>query len=480
MNDTGQGRPLSSCPGFDTPDAKVLEALARHIPPEQVDAALAGTGGRRRRRRNRKLPARAVVWLVIAIGLWGDADQPALWRHVAGTLASLLLAAAGVRPPCKSALSQARDRVGPRPVRRLSRATARPLATAATRGATYRGMPLRAMDGDDYTVPDTPANAAAFGRRHTTRGGRRVPGGYPEVHVNRLIEVGTRLTIEAVVKPCGTSDHASAPALLARCAAGDLALWDCGFHSYALLAQAVRQGTFALAPVPSHAVLAATEVLPDGSRLAEVYPSSAHRRRDEAGVVVRVIEYTFDDPGRPGHGERHRLTTTLLDAERFPADELVVPYHERWEIEIANDEITTHQLARRSTGAGGAELRSRTPRGVVQEVYGVLPAHNAVRALMHEAALRVEVDPRRLGFMHAVRVVRDVVPIMRGATAELLPRLYDAMIRQIGQGVLPPRDGRIHPRVIKVKMSKWPKKRPHHYDAPQPTKPFQQSIAMLN
>jgi hypothetical protein len=242
----------------------------------------------------------------------------------------------------------------------------------------------------------------------------------------------------------------------------------------------VRQQTFVLGPVPAHAVLEPTEVLPDGSYLAKLYPSPAHRRRDEHGIVVRVIAYTFDDPGRPGHGERHRLITTLLDAGRCPAEELVVLYHERWEIEIANDEITTHQLARRSTGAGGAELRSRTPCGVIQEVYGVLLAHNAVRALMHEAALRVDVDPRRLGFMHAVRVVRDAVPVMRAAPTAALPRLYEALLSQIGQGRLPPRDGRINPRVIKVKMSKWPKKRPHHYHTPQPTKPFRQSIAMLN
>ena len=235
-----------------------------------------------------------------------------------------------------------------------------------------------------------------------------------------------------------------------------------------------------LGPVPSHAVLEPAEVLADGSYLAKLYPSPAHRKRDELGIVVRVIAYTFDDPGRPGHGERHRLITTLLDAARFPAEELVVLYHQRWEIEIANDEITTHQLARRSAGAGGAELRSRTPCGVIQEIYGVLLAHNAVRALMHEAALRVDVDPRTLGFMHAVRVVRDAVPLMRAAPTAALPRMYEAMIRQIGQGLLPPRDGRINPRVIKVKMSKWPKKRPHHCHAPQPTKHFRESIAMLN
>jgi hypothetical protein len=338
-------------------------------------------------------------------------------------------------------------------------------------------MPLKAMDGDDYTLPDTPANAGAFGRPTTakSKGGEAVPGGYPQAHVTRLIEVGTRVTLEAFVKPAGTNDHPTAPALPARCAAGDLVMVDCGYYSYRLIRQAVAQGTFLLGPVPSHAVLEPIRRLADGSYLAKVYPPPHHRRQDRDGVLVRVIEYTFDDPLRPGHGERHRLFTTLLDHAAYPARELVVLYHERWEIEIANDEITTHQLARAAT----TELRSRTPAGVVQEVYGVLLAHNAVRALMHEAALSIDVDPRTLSFTHAVRVVRETVPLMRAARAELLPALYGAMLGLIAQAVLPPRDGRINPRVVKVKMSSFKKKRPEHYKVPKP-KPFAGSIVMLN
>jgi len=474
MQSTGQGWPLSSSGGLFPSDAKVLEALSRHIPPQRIEAALQGTGGRRKRR-NRKIPASATVWLVIALGLWGDADVPSLWRQVVGTMASLWRAVAGLAPPCKSALSQARCRLGARPMRRLFKATAGSPGTARTRGAMYKAMPLKAMDGDDYTLPDTPANARAFGKPTTTRDGRVVPGGYPQVHLTRLIEVGTRLTLEALIKPQDFNDHPCAPALLARCSAGDLVLWDCGFHSYGLVEQALRQGTFMLGPVPSHAVLKPTERLSDGSYLAKIYPSPDHRKRDRQGILVRVIEYTFDDPARPGHGERHRLITTLLDAERYPAQELIVLYHQRWEIEIANDEITTHQLARPVT-----ELRSRTPCGVVQEIYGVLLAHNAIRALMHEAALAIDVDPRTLSFMHAVRVVRETIPLMRAAPVHYLPLLYRAMIRQISTGVLPPRDGRINPRVIKVKMSSWPKKQLDHYHPPQPAKSFAESVILLN
>lgn len=474
MDGTGHGGPLSSGILDATADGLVLEALALHLTPQQIAAAVQGTAGRRKRR-HRKIPVAAVVWLVIAMGLWGDRDVPSLWRQVVGTMASLWRAVAGLAPPCKSALSQARSRLGARPMRRLFKGTASPPGAAKTRGAMYKGMPLKAMDGDDYTLPDTPANVRAFGRPTTTRGGKVVPGGYPQIHLTRLIEVGTRFTLEALVKPQDFNDHPSAPALLAKCGSGDLVLWDCGFHSYDLVEQALRQGTFMLGPVPSHAVLKPIGRLSDGSYLAKLYPSPDHRRRDRRGITVRVVEYTFDDPARPGHGERHRLITTLLDAEKYPAEELIVLYHQRWEIEIANDEITTHQLARPVT-----ELRSRTPCGAVQEIYGVLLAHNAVRALMNEAAMIIDVDPRTLSFVHAVRVVRETIPLMRAAPTHALAPLYNAMIHQISLGVLPPRDGRINPRVIKIKMSNWPKKRPEHYHSPQPARSFVDSIILLN
>src|SRR5438552_8651592 len=260
MNPTGQGRPSSS-PGTFTlcQPLVLLEALARYVPPEQIDAALRGTSGRRKRR-VRKIPAAATVWLVIAIALWGELDVPSLWRQVVGTLASLWRVVAGIKPPCMSALSQARARLGPRPLRWLFRATAAAAATTQvkSRGALYKAMPLKAMDGDDYILPDTLANAKAFGKAATTRNGREVPAGYPQAHVTRLIEVGTRMTLEALIKPYGTNDHTSAPALLGNCAAGDLVLWDCGFYSYKLIRQAIEQGTFMLGPVLSHVVLQRT------------------------------------------------------------------------------------------------------------------------------------------------------------------------------------------------------------------------------
>jgi len=198
------------------------------------------------------------------------------------------------------------------------------------------------------------------------------------------------------------------------------------------------------------------------------------QRHQTNGLTVRVIEYTLDEPNRPGHGEHHRLVTTWLDAQAYPAKELAVLYHDRWEIEIGNDEMKTHQLKR------PVPLRSRTPCGVLQEIYGILLAYNAVRVLMHEAALAVDLDPRQLSFIHAVRVIRETAPLMRAAPTCQLPSLYAAMIQHIAIGQLPPRENRINPRVIKQKMSNWKKKRPEHFHPPPLQKTFSQSVVMTN
>jgi len=89
---------------------------------------------------------------------------------------------------------------------------------------------------------------------------------------------------------------------------------------------------------------------------------------------------------------------------RHPAPELAALYHERWEIETALDELKTHLRGVQIV------LRSKTPDLVRQEFYGLLLAHFAVRALMHEAALTANVDPDRLSYIHAVRVVRRKLP----------------------------------------------------------------------
>jgi len=393
---------------------------------------------------------------------------------VVGTLRTLLAALAGTKLATKSALSQARTRLGPRPLRQLLLALSAPIATSATHGAFYKGMRLMVIDSQKFYVPDTPVNRRAFGKsvaRHTEH---KTESAWPLVQTIRLLEAGTHMTVDLLVKPQRNHEYPFGSTLLRRVGSSDLVLWDGGFYGYSLLKQACERGVAVLGWVGQHIIFDRIQIFEDGSYLARIYPTPTDRIARKGGLLVRVIDYTFDDPGRPGHGEPHRLITNLLDAARYPATELIVLYHQRWEIEIANDEIVTHQLDR------NVDLRSQTPAGVVQELYGIHLAHNAVRALMHESALSVDLDPRQLSFIHAVRVIREAVPIMRAASTTQLPRLYAAMIQLMAQGRLPPRDGRINPRVVKVKQSHYLRKRPEHYHWPQPLRSFEHSVRVLN
>src|SRR3972149_2524389 len=230
-----------------------------------------------------------------------------------------------------------------------------------------------------------------------------------------------------------------------------------------------RQAHF-LARLPAHVRLTPIRHLSDGSYLAYLRPSEYHRRKRGERHLVRVIEYTLDDPTRPGHGERHRLITSLLDEVAYPAHPLACAYHERWEVEITIDETDTHQRRPRQP------LRARRPLGVLQELYGLLLAHYAIRAVMHQAALKADVAPDRLSFVNTLRILRSAVFEFQIVAESQKAAWYERLLKDIGREQLPERDNRRNPRVVKRKMSNFKLKRSHHYHWPQPTKAFAETV----
>ena len=187
-----------------------------------------------------------------------------------------------------------------------------------------------------------------------------------------------------------------------------------------------------------------------------MYPSEARRRAAGERLLVRVITYTITDPALPGYAEQYRVLTTLLNPRHAPAHDLACAYHERWEIELVVDELDTHQrLAART-------LRSLKPVGVIQELYGLLLAHYAVRVLMHEAALQADVDPDRLSFVHALEIVCDAVPEFQMVAPSQQRALYERLLLDIAAKRLPARRARSNARVVKGKMSNFKRKRAEH------------------
>ena len=185
-----------------------------------------------------------------------------------------------------------------------------------------------------------------------------------------------------------------------------LCLADRGFFGYEMWREAADTGAKLVWRVKQNAVLPCEKRLPDGSYLSRIFASATDRHHQRGGILVRVIEYRLEGVAVKAAEAQiqaesiYRLLSNLLDPEQAPAAELAALYQERREIETALDELTTHLRGARIV------LRSKTPELVRQELYGLLMAHFALRALMHEAALVANIDPDRLSFLHAVRVVR--------------------------------------------------------------------------
>src|SRR6266542_4061028 len=173
-----------------------------------VDRVVQQTG--RAEQRRRLLPARVVVYFVLALALYSHAAYEEVMRCLVEGLGWAVQARRGGRTwpywhvPGASALAEARERLGAEPLKVLFAQTARPLATKATRGAWYRGWRLLVVDGTCLDVPDSPANQG-LGRAKSGRGGG--VGAFPQVRVVGLVEAGTHAIVDAVQGPYSSGEQ---------------------------------------------------------------------------------------------------------------------------------------------------------------------------------------------------------------------------------------------------------------------------------
>jgi hypothetical protein len=404
--------------------------------------------------------------VVLAMGLLTDLPIRQVFTHARRLRV-------GEQTPGRSNLCMARRRLGVAPVRHLFGRVVRPLARPETPGAFYHGLRLMGIDGVVLDVPDSAANAAAFGRPSA---GARGDGAFPQVKKLSLVELGTHVEVAFVVRPCHSDERAMVAGLLRHLAPGMLLLLDRAFYSYSRWRELEGRGVKLLARVVKSLILRPVRVLADGSYLAKVYRNDSDRRNDRDGVTVRVIRYTLDDPQRVGHGEEHVLITNLLDEVAHPSTDMIILYHERWEEELTFDEQKTHQDPRRATKP--AQLRSETPAGVIQEMYALSLGHFVIRSLMFEAAATAGLDPDAMSFTGCFQILKCRLPECDSKTAATFEAWYRGVLWEMQTERTDPRRNRINPRVIKRKMSKWKKKRPEHRHRPPLKKTFPEAVVM--
>jgi hypothetical protein len=373
--------------------------LTRVFPPGLVDEVIAGAG--RTEQRHRALPARVMAYFSIGMALYSEGS----YEDVLAQLTDGLSWASGWRetysPPSKSAIFQARARLGSEPLAALFERVARPIGDEATPGVWLAGRRLVAVDGTCLDVADTTVNAEYFGRPGVNKGEQAA---FPQARVVALAECGTHAVFAAQVGAYTQSEATLTGSLLDRLEPGMLVLADRGFFSYALWRKAIATGADLLwrvrtdkaGPKPTH-----LRDLDDGSWLAHLRRSTPAAARRAEPMLVRVIDYTIDD-GRE-NPTSYRLFTTVLDPAEVSAVDLVAAYTQRWEIELAFDELKTHQRGPRTV------LRSKSPDLVLQEIWGHLCCHYAIRCLMGEAAHHFGHDPDRVSFVAALRITRQTI-----------------------------------------------------------------------
>ncbi|MBV9921318.1 MAG: IS4 family transposase [Pseudonocardia sp.] len=384
-------------------DLVSVGVLTRVFPPELVDEVIAAS--ERTEQRNRSLPARVMAYFSIGMALYSEGS----YEDVLGQLTDGLAWVSGWsgpvsdsrRLPSKSAIFQARVRLGAEPLAELFAAVARPIAVGSTPGAWLAGRRLVAVDGTCLDVADTAENAASFGRPGVNKGEKAA---FPQARILALAECGTHAIFAARVGTYLESEARLAEQLLSAFTPGMLILADRGFFSYVLWRKASATGADLLwrirtdksGPKPTH-----LRDLDDGSWLAHLRGLTPAAARREEPMLVRVIDYSIND-GRD-NAIVYRLFTTITDPDQASAAELAAAYTERWEIESTFDELKTHQRGPRIV------LRSKSPDLVLQEIWGHLCCHFAIRSLMNDAARHAGHDPDRISFTAALRIVRQSV-----------------------------------------------------------------------
>jgi hypothetical protein len=402
--------------------------LTRIVPFELVDAVLVECGSVQRRLR--KLPARVMVYLLLAAALFEDCGYREVWRKLTGALAGLPLVT--VTP---TALWHARCRLGVRPMRALFDLLRGPASAVRTAGARWKGLLVVAIDGTHLDVADDEAVRAKLGKQanqYTTA------SGYPQVMLVALVACGTRAVIDAVFGPRKPGESVLGRRLVRSLTGGMIVLLDRGFSSNPFLTAVAGSGAGFLARLSSARKPPVLATFPDGSFLSRI-----------GDVEVRIVVCEITIATSAGHRTgTYRLATTLLDYRTHPAFALVRPYHERWEVESAYFEIKKTMLGRRV-------LRSRSWPGIAQEIYALLTVYQAIRIAIADAAQASGADPDRCSFSTALNTARDQIIQAANVIADTTIDLIGTIGRAVLDTLMPARRSRLSPRAVKRPLSRY-------------------------
>lgn len=413
------------------------------INADWITAALEATGTATVRRR--RLPAEQVVWLAIAMGMFRDRSIAEVVEHL-----DLVLPAPTGNAVTSSAIVQARDRLGAAPLQWLFDALSERWARRSADEHRWHGLALYGIDGSTLCLADTPENEAGFGRPGSSRG----PAGYPQLRIVALLALRSHLLAGLAAGTWSTGETTLAATLRPSIPEHSLTIFDRGFLSYDLLYGLQTCGTDRhwLIRAKSNLKWRIVERYGRNDHLVEItLPRALRHEHPDLPETLRARAIRYKRP----RFRTQTLLTSLLDPKAHPAPEIAELYHERWELELAFDELKTHTLERQET------LRSRTPERVLQELWGLAVAYNLVRWHMERIASQLDLQPVRISYRHTLMLLRGFWLSVWFASPGVIPRRLEQLDKDSALFVLPPRrSNRRYPRAVKVKMSGYARKRP--------------------
>ena len=417
-----------------------LDGFRRHISPDWIEEALQATGTATVRRR--RLPSEQVIWVVLGMGLFRD-------RPLEDIVSKLDLALPGSGTVAKSSVTQARKRLGSEPMKWLFERCSSTWSQRSAEAYLWRGLRLYGIDGTTIRVPNTDENRTEFGchRAHGTE------SGYPMLRLVVLMALRSHVLAAANFGPYeGSHEVGYAEPLRDSIPESSLTVLDRGFFGASFML-AIESGNDRhwLTRGKKNLKLRTIERLGPGDELVEMDVSSAALKKDPSlprTWKARRISYQID-----GFTEQY-LLTSLRDPKRFPAKEVVALYHERWELELGYDEIKTEMLEREEA------IRSKKPEGIRQEVWGILLAYNLIRLEMESIANEEKLDPTRISFVEALRLIRNEWDWLSVTSPGAIPKRIATLRRNVKRYVLPVRRRRAYPRVAKLKVSSYNLKKP--------------------
>lgn len=437
-------------------DSARLRGLKRVLSQKAIQRSI---GDQLKTRYCKCIDNQQLVWLIVGLGLFPGKQYRQIFR---------LLAARWMPVPSSATITMARKRLSASVLGKLCVSVVRLLASSPKKHsfAYYKGLRMMGIDGTLLDCPDTDANRKAFGRPSN----KTSNGAFPKARVVSLCELATRVLWRSVIGSYHQNEQKLTQALLDHLTPSMLLLADRHFGVAPIIYPLLKRRVGFLIRAKKSQIFAVEKALSDGSFLSTIYLGKNDRRSGRPGKTIRVIRYTHRDPNRPGCGEVHVLLTSLLDAEKYPAVELIELYHVRWEEEIAFSEWKVALGEKKM-------LRSQSPAMVHQEIWGKILSHYIVRTLIFDAAAVAEVEPIGISFTGALDVLMARLPEIPKSRVKR-KRWLTNLINEIAEEKMPPRANRINPRKVKKRSQSWPTKHDSDRNPPPPNGTFAEQVRM--